>query len=386
MPKYPMGNREPEKLLTNSQIAELLALEAERAEGHRRQALHRAAHAAFMWPQEASQMLQSGESLTQLPGVGPFLARTIATWVENPPELTPPPEHRRHFLTLTQAKTILQDHHQFSSKLKGDLQMHTTWSDGSGTVQQMAEAAIARNYHYISITDHTKGLKIAGGIDETELLKQWTEIDQINAEFQSQKPRFRILKSVELNLSPTGEGDMDPQILSHLDIVLGSFHSQLRKTDDQTDRYLSALNNPDIQILGHPRGRVYNYRVGLKADWARVFAHAAKLDKAVEIDSFSDRQDLDLELLQIARQEGVRISLSTDAHHPWQLNFMHLGLAAALLAGIKPDRIINFMTAEELMAWVANTRAAQFNAASFSSRPVQQKASATKRRRSVPNQ
>jgi DNA polymerase (family 10) len=128
-----------------------------------------------------------------------------------------------------------------------------------------------------------------------------------------------------------------------LDIVLGSFHSSLRTTQDQTDRYLAALRNPNIQIFGHPRGRIYNYRIGLSADWPRVFAEAAELDKALEIDCYPDRQDLNVGLLRGVREHGARISIGTDAQHTWQLEFIELGLAAALKAKISSHRIINFM-------------------------------------------
>ena len=168
---------------------------------------------------------------------------------------------------------------------------------------------------------------------------------------------FTVLSSVELNLNPRGEGDIDPRALAKLDLVLASFHSALRKSEDQTERYLAALRNPHIQILGHPRGRIYNYRLGLKADWPRVFAAAARLDKALEIDSYPDRQDLNLSLLKLARKEGCRISLGTDAHHPWQIEFIELGLAAALTAKIPPERIVNFMSLLELKRWVATVRA-----------------------------
>jgi histidinol phosphatase-like PHP family hydrolase len=343
--------------LRNRQIAELLASEGEKTEGYVRKAFYRAAHAAFMWPEEAWDLTRQNRSLTELTGVGPFLAKTILKWLENPPaQLEPPPEVRRNFLTLTEAREILSASPEWREEVKGDLQMHSNWSDGSGSIEEMAMAGIARGYEYISITDHTKGLKIAGGINETELAEQASEIDQINTKLKQSGKSFQVLHSVEMNLSPTGEGDMDPDALGKLDLVLGSFHSQLRKTTDQTDRYLAGLDNPNIQILGHPRGRVYNYRLGLKADWARVFAHAATLDKAVEVDAYSDRQDLDLELLQIAREQGVRISFGSDSHHPWQLAFLDLALAAALLAGIPRDRIINFLPAKDLLKWVTKIR------------------------------
>ncbi len=142
-------------------------------------------------------------------------------------------------------------------------------------------------------------------------------------------------------------------------MVLGSFHSALRKTDDQTARYLAAVRNPHIQILGHPQCRVYDYRGGLQPDWERVFAEAARLDKAMEIDGYPDRQDLKLSLLKLARKSGVRISLGTDAHHPWQLAFIELSLGAACRAKIAPDRVINFLTVPQLQTWVADLRRRQ---------------------------
>jgi len=230
--------------------------------------------------------------------------------------------------------------------------MHTVWSDGSGTISPMAETAIQRGYHYIAITDHTKGLKIAGGLDEERLEQQGREIMDLNRLFRHRGTDFTILRSAEMNLSPTGEADMAPSALRNLDLVLGCFHSALRRADDQTSRYIAALQNSDIQILGHPQTRIYNHREGLQADWRRVCAEAARLDKAVEIDGYPDRQDLRLSLLKIAKEEGAKISLGTDAHPPEQLVYMELSLATAALAKIQPEQIINFMTSTLLRRWL----------------------------------
>jgi histidinol phosphatase-like PHP family hydrolase len=276
-------------------------------------------------------------------------------WIEKPSrELLRVPSIRRDFLTRADARMILKSDPTWEKRLRGDLQMHTAWSDGSASILEMAEAAKARGYEYIGITDHSKGLKIAGGIDERALAKQAREIAAANRAPQTRG--LTVLRSIEMNLNPRGEGDMDPESLAKLDIVLGAFHSALRKKEDQTARYVAALRNPDIQILGHPRGRIFNFRLGLKADWPGVFAEAAKLDKAVEIDSYPDRQDLNLALLKVARKAGVRISLGTDAHHADQLAFIELGLAAALKAKIPADRILNFMDLPSLLAWVAKLR------------------------------
>ena len=234
--------------------------------------------------------------------------------------------------------------------------MHTLWSDGSGPVQDMAEAARSRGYSYIAITDHSKGLKIASGIDEDQLAKQGEEIAEVNESLRVNAGGFRVLRSVELNLSPSGAGDMDPVALDRLDLVLGCFHSAHRRKEDQTERYLAALRNPSIHILGHPRGRIYNFRLGLSADWARVFALAAKLDKADEIDCYPDRQDLSIDLLAIAKKEGCRISLGTDSHGASQLEFMELGVAAALKAKLDPKRILNYMPTDQLLEWAESVR------------------------------
>lgn len=341
--------------LSNADLAELLARKAETSAGILVRAFRRGARSAFLWPERAADLVAAGRPLTELHGVGPFLAKQIQTWIEKPPrDETRPPAIRRDFLTRADARVLLAATPDWPKRLRGDLQMHTNWSDGSDTVRDMAEAAKERAYEYIGITDHSKGLKIAGGIDEKALLEQGREIATVNGVLRDSG--LTVLRSIEMNLNPRGEGDMDPKSLARLDVVLGAFHSVLRKKEDQTQRYLAALRNPDIQILGHPRGRIYNFRIGLKADWPRVFARAAKLDKAVEIDSYPDRQDLNLALLKLARKEGVRISLGTDAHHAHQLEFIELGLAAALKARIPPDRIVNFMDLASLRAWVGKLR------------------------------
>lgn len=342
--------------MDNSSIAELLVREAETAEGHRERAFRRAAHAAFMWPLEASELLAAGRSLEELRGIGPALARRVAEWIEHPPPDLKPPPIRREFLTLAQARKVLEKNSDWSRQLKGDLQMHTEWSDGATTVAEMAAGGIERHYRYIAITDHTKGLKIAGGLDEKRLVRQGREIMRLNKQLAKQGPEFTVLRSAEMNLSPAGEGDMNASAMDELDLVLGCFHSALRRTEDQTDRYIAGLRNPQIQILGHPQTRVYNRREGLHCDWSKVFAEGARLDKAVEIDGDPNRQDLRVSLLKLARKEGVRISLGTDAHDPEELAYMELSLAAALLARIPAERIINFMPLAELTAWIGKVR------------------------------
>lgn len=322
-------------------------------------AFRRAARSAFLWEVEARELAARQQPLTELAHIGPFLQKQIRQWIrekEHPPR---PPPLRKDFFTLAEARARLAQVPSWAARLRGDLQMHTQWSDGSGNLQAMAEAAVARGYEYIAITDHSKGLSIANGIDEAKLKEQAAEIERVNRELHQSGKHITVLQSIELNLNPAGAGDMDPGSLQALDLVLGSFHSALRRKEDQTARYLAAIRNHDIQILGHPRGRIYNYRLGLRADWEAVFREAARLDKAVEIDAYPDRQDLNLGLLKLAKRCGTRISMGTDAHHPWQLEFIELALVAALAAKIPPHRIVNFMSLAELRAWVKNVRKAE---------------------------
>lgn len=302
-------------------------------------------------------MLARGQSLRELAGIGPYLNKQIIDWLRHPPESVEAiPEIRQNFLTLAEARTLRSKYPERFRQIRGDLQMHTLWSDGSGSIQDMAEAARSRGYSYIAITDHSKGLKIAGGIDEHQLAKQGEEIVAINESMRGNAGGFRVLRSIELNLSPMGTGDMDQAALDRLDLVLGCFHSALRRKEDQTERYLAALRNPSIHILGHPRGRIYNFRLGLSADWTRVFALAAKLDKAVEIDCYPDRQDLNVDLLAIARKEGCRISVGTDSHGPSQLEFIDLGIAAAIRAKVDLKKILNYMPTDQLLGWAEKVR------------------------------
>jgi histidinol phosphatase-like PHP family hydrolase len=344
-------------VLSNRDIAELLAQQAETETGILSRAFRRAARSAFLWQDEISDLVAQNRSLTELRSIGPFIEKRIRNWIDEAPRRpNTVAALRRDFISIAEARRLLATRSSWPEKLRGDLQMHSRWSDGSGTIAEMADAAKERSYEYIAITDHSKALKIAGGIDERALKRQGMEIANVNAALSKSGSQLTVFRSIEMNLNPRGEGDMSPDCLLGLDIVLGSFHSALRTREDQTERYLAALRNPHIHILGHPRGRIYNFRIGLKADWSRVFAEAVQLDKAVDIDCYPDRQDLNVALLKIAREHGTRISLGTDAHHAWQLEFIDLGLAAASRAKIPADRILNFMPILELKAWAQSVR------------------------------
>jgi len=338
---------------SNRVIAELLCAAAEEGERtvQQRRALRRAGRAAFRWSVEARDLVARGQSLTELRAVGPWIARTIEPWILHPPVAPPAPPIRQSFLTRTEVDGILS-HHAAAPRVRGDLQMHTFGSDGADSVADMATAALERGLEYIAITDHSKGLAIANGMNESQLAAQGREIDELNGRLAGQG--FRILRAVEMNLSPAGAGDLESEFLRQLDLVLGAFHSRLRVTDDQTERYLAALENPHIHVLAHPRGRIFNFRLGLHADWERVFDRARARNRAVEIDAFPDRQDLDVELLKQARDAGALISIGSDSHAQSQLAFLDYGIAAAREVGIPAERILNCWNADTLRAWTVD--------------------------------
>jgi DNA polymerase (family 10) len=150
---------------------------------------------------------------------------------------------------------------------------------------------------------------------------------------------------------------MEPGALASLDLVLGAFHSKLRIREDQTERYLAAVRNPSVHVLAHPKARMFGRRTGLEADWPRVFAEAARLGKAIELDATPARQDLGVELAGIAEAEGVEwFSIGSDAHAAHELEFLPFGMATAALAGIPRERILNYRTAGEVIAWAADLR------------------------------
>jgi histidinol phosphatase-like PHP family hydrolase len=336
--------------LTNGDIAELLSREMSAVDTDRRKrALRRAAHAAiWKWSEEAAQVRERGGRFTELALVGPWIAHFMDTWFDeqrDPPERPP---IRAGFLTLTEARATLAVHPEWMPAYRGDLQVHTTWSDGAGTMLEMATAAASRGYAYVGFTDHTKGLTIARGMNEETVRRQWAELDEVSRAM----PRgFTILRSLEMNLSTDGAGDMDDALLDELDLVVGAFHSKLRVTTDETARYLKGVANPRVNILGHPRNRRYDVRLGLDADWHTIARAAAARDLALEIDSWPDRQDLDVASLAAVVDAGGRIAIDTDAHKVEDLAWTEFGLAAAIRAGVRMDRVVNFMSADQVRAW-----------------------------------
>lgn len=346
--------------LSNGDLSELLRVAAAQEQDHRRRALDRAARAARFWDEEARDLAAAGRSLSELPTVGPWVAARIEAWLDDPPAVPEPDETRRGYLTMAEVRRVLDADPAWTTEPCADLQMHTTSSDGKLPLEEMVGLARLLGRPFVAITDHSQTLKIANGMTPEELAAQGRAIDAVNEVLTSSGEPFRVLRSIEVDAFADGSLDMDEASLARLDLVLAAFHSQLRVTEDRTDRYVATLRNPGMHVLAHPKARMYGRRVGLVADWRRVFAEAAELGVALELDATPARQDLSVELATIAREEGVRwFSIGSDAHTAVELEFLPFGLATAALAGIPRERILNFRPAEEVVAWARELREAK---------------------------
>lgn len=231
---------------------------------------------------------------------------------------------------------------------RADFQMHSTWSDGAESLEEMAEGCLSRGYTHCVMTDHSHGLRIARGMSMDDLRKQHIEIDRVNSRYAK---RFRIIKGIEANIRADGTLDMADDELALLEFVVAAPHAVLRITADQTDRMMAVVTNPRVNVLGHPRGRMFGSRPGITADWPRVFKTAARQNVAIEIDGDPSRQDLDSALARVALDAGCVLALSSDAHSAGELRYVENAVAHARLAGAPKDRVINTWTLERLLDW-----------------------------------
>ena len=235
----------------------------------------------------------------------------------------------------------------------GDLQMHSTWSDGGESIADLAEGASALEWRRIGVTDHSYGLPIARGMSMEAAARQHQEIDEVNARFAG---RVRVYKGVEANILADGALDLQEDERRVFEYVIAAPHSQLRKDTDQTARMLAAVRLPGVAILGHPQGRMYNTRPGISADWTKVFKEAAKRGVAIELDGNWHRQDIDYELAALALEEGCLFALDSDAHSIAELPFTDYAIAHARIAGIPADRVVNCWEESRFDEWLEDRR------------------------------
>ena len=256
-----------------------------------------------------------------------------------PPELR---EDRGEFERDIPALITLDD-------LQGDLQMHTTWSDGKASVEEMARAARSRGYRYILITDHTQSLGVAGGLTPEQARSQRREIDAVNARLSG----IRVLQGAEVEILADGSLDFSDAVLASFDIVLASMHTGLRQERDKVmARLMSAIHNPHVDIIAHPSGRLIGERDGADLDWETIFKAAAETHTILEINAQPTRLDLSDLNARRALEMGCRISIGTDAHEPRGLDAMFYGVAVARRAWATAEDVVNTWPLERLLEYV----------------------------------
>ncbi len=231
--------------------------------------------------------------------------------------------------------------------LKGDLHVHTDWSDGAASLEQMVNSAYNKGYQYIVITDHSKSLRIANGLSERELADQIEEINKINEQFHD----LKVFTGTEVDILKNGELDFSQEILNRLDFVIASIHQDFDAPGGViTDRICKAMECPAVSAIGHPSGRILGKRPGHELDMERIFNYAAATNTVLEINSSIDRLDLSEEVILLAQDRGVKFLISTDAHSETALKDIEYGVYVARRAWLKPEKIINTYDIQDFQA------------------------------------
>lgn len=321
-------------------------LDRDLAEGRRIQAYVKARDLVRELGDDEIAARHADGTLLELPGIGASTGNVIALALDGGID-----EH----LAALEADTAIDigEGAEIRAALRGDCHSHTTWSDGGAPVEVMARTAMALGHEYLVVTDHSPRLTIAHGLDRERLLAQLDEIERLREELAP----FRILTGIEVDILQDGALDQEDDLLERLDVVVASVHSKLSMPEpEMTRRMVLAVASPHVDILGHCTGRkvVGAGRPQSKFDPDIVFAACARFDTAVEINCRPERQDPPEELLSLALDWDCKVSIDTDAHAPGQLEWQVYGCDKAARLGIEPERIVNTLTADDLLAWTSS--------------------------------
>lgn len=328
------------------EIARLL----ERAGGQARraQAFRKAAAIVAGLEPDARRRLAVSGAWGSLPGIGATTATVMTEAVRG--------QEPRYLTELQQAQVPLAPDGPVRAALRGDLHMHTEWSDGCCPIEEMVAEAARLGHEYCAITDHSPRLRIAHGLDAQRRTQQVRHIRAVDEQIDG----FTVLTGIEVDILDDGSLDADPATLDQLDVVVASVHNKLAMpAEAMTVRMVAALANPAVQILGHVTGRLVGGDRGTRGqsqfDAEIVFEACRQFGVAVEINSRPERVDPPDELLALAAEAGCLFSIDTDAHAPGQLEFCALGATRAERAGIDPDRIITTWPVARLQAWLSRS-------------------------------
>ncbi|MEU8542468.1 PHP domain-containing protein [Streptomyces sp. NPDC048717] len=320
-------------------------LERSREPTYRVRAFRTAAAAVTaLGPDEVEQRAAAG-TLESVKGIGPktgavvreALAGRVPEYLERLERELPVPE--------------VSGGEELRAALRGDCHVHSDWSDGGSTIEDMGRAAAGLGHEWMVLTDHSPRLKVARGLSPERLREQLDVVARLNERWAP----FRLLTGIECDILEDGSLDQEPGLLDRLDLVVGSVHSKLRMDERaMTRRMERAVRNPLMDVLGHCTGRLVGdgrQRPESEFDAERVFAACAESGTAVEINSRPERLDPPLRLLREAVECGVRFAVDTDAHAPGQLEWQILGCARAEECGVTAERVINTWPADRLLEW-----------------------------------
>jgi putative hydrolase len=294
-------------------------------------------------PGDFARRLEAG-TLEELPGIGAVTASVITEAAAGEE-----PSYLRKLLTNSD-EPLAAGGAGLRAQLRGDLHVHSDWSDGGSPIDAMALAARDLGHDYMALTDHSPRLTVARGLSPDRLREQL----RIVADLNERLAPFRILTGIEVDICEDGSLDQEPELLEQLDIVVGSVHSKLRSPRDvMTQRMVTAIANPHLDVLGHCTGRIVvgRGRPESEFDHELVFEACRQFGVAVEINSRPERLDPPRRLLSLAVEMGCEFSIDTDAHAPGQLDWQVYGCERAEECKVPADRVINTKGADELLTW-----------------------------------
>jgi putative hydrolase len=293
-------------------------------------------------PGEIARLVRTGE-LVRLKGVGEVTARCVAESVAG----TEPAYLQR--LEAVEPTPLDEAAEGLLTAIRGDCHSHTDASDGGSPLREMVETAQALGHEYLVITDHSPRLTVANGLSGARLRAQLEEVAELNAELTG----FRVLTGIEVDINEDGSLDQDEDLLAQLDVVVASVHSKLRMpSTEMTERMLTAIENPHVDVLGHCTGRMVTgsrRRPGSQFDAAAVFAACAERGVAVEVNSRPERLDPPKRLLRLALDAGCSFTIDTDAHAPGQLDWLRNGCERAAECEVPAERVLNTWPVERLL-------------------------------------
>ncbi len=233
--------------------------------------------------------------------------------------------------------------------LKGDMQMHSTWSDGLNSIEEMANKAMDMGLEYILITDHVRGM-FDHRLNEKELIKQWKEIDKLNLKFKIKNLKFKVLKGAEVDILNDGKLFLKDEILEKFDVVGAAIHSNFKMSREKmTERIIKAMKNPNVDIIFHPTGRLIGMRAPFDVDMEKIIQVAKETNTILEIDSYFNRLDLKDEYVRMAKNAGVKIAIDSDAHSVSHFQYLELGIAQARRGWLEKEGVINAWPLEKML-------------------------------------